>query len=319
FASGLNHPDGLIFDQQNQIYIANYGTNQIVTLEDAPPPTPPIADHLTINGGALTTTSVNVRLDVLATNADSSPNELSMSFSNNGATWSSWQGYAPWRLWQLTSGDGMKTVHVRFKNNAGMISSTVSDTITLDTGVQSEYSVTINNGALYTNKIAVQLTISARLHTTEMQVSNDGGFIGIAWEPYSAHKAWQITRYRNQEITRLVYVRFRDADGNVSSLYLDDIILDTNAPHGHVSVAGQDAILELAATDDLSGVTDMHISAQPDFGDVSWEPFSTRRAWDFGANPTVYVQFRDAADNLSPRYTIPASGASAVFLPLVVR
>jgi hypothetical protein len=152
-----------------------------------------------------------------------------------------------------------------------------------------------------------------------MQVSNDGGFLGVAWEPYKAHKEWQITRYRGQEITRLVYLRFRDVDGTVSSLYLDDIILDTNAPHGHASVAEQGTLLELTATDDLSGVASMRLSAQPDFGDTSWEPFSAHRAWDFGANPIVYVQFRDMADNLSPSYIVPASGNSLTFLPLLLR
>jgi NHL repeat len=319
FASGLSNPNGLVFNQQNKIYIANYGTNQIVTLENAPPPTPPIADDLTINGGALTTTAGNVRLDVSAANADGSTNGLSMSFSNDGTTWGKWQGYVPWTLWQLTGGDGMKMVYGRVKNGAGAISAIVSDTIELDTGVQSEYSVTINNGALYTNKIAVQLTISARPHTAAMQISNDGGFLGVPWEPYRAHKAWQITRYHDEEITRLVYVRFRDTAGIVSSLYLDDIILDTDAPHGHGSVADSGALLELTATDNLSGVDSMRVGAQPDFGDATWEPFSAQRAWDFGANPTAYVQFRDAADNLSPRYAVAAAGSSTLFLPLVLR
>ncbi len=317
--SGLTYPAGLVFNQQNQLYVADYGTDQIIKVVNLPPPTPPIADRLTINGGALTTTSANVRLSVSASNADGSQDGLSMSFSNDGATWSNWQAYASEAPWQLTSGDRIQTVYGRFKNSAGMISSIVSDTITLDTSVQSEYSVTINNGALYTNKVDVELTISARSHTAEMQVSNDGGFTGVAWEPYSAHKDWQITRYRNHEITRLVYLRFRDADGTVSSLYLDDIILDLDAPHGHVAVADQGTALELTATDDLSGVDSMHISARPDFGDASWEPFSTRRAWDFGDSPTVYVQFRDAASNLSPRYAIDQSGISKVFLPLMLR
>jgi hypothetical protein len=208
----------------------------------------------------------------------------------------------------------MKTVYARFKNSAGAISSIVSDTINLDTGVQAEYSVTINNGALYTNQVAVQLTISARPYTTAMQASNDGGFLDAVWEPYSAHKNWEITRYRNQEITRLVFVRFRDADGIVSSLYLDDIILDTNAPHGHGGT-----LLELTATDDLSGVASMRISAQPDFANAIWEPFSTQRAWDFDSSPTAYVEFRDTAGNISPSYTVTQSGSATIFLPLVVR
>jgi hypothetical protein len=357
FASGLNHPDGLAFDPQNQIYIANFGTNQIVTLTNVPSPTPtltpsltptltpsptptltpsptltltpspvatptdtppPNANNLMINGGALTTTATNVRLDVSAANADGSQDGLQMSFSNDGATWGTWQSYAPSALWQLTGGDGMKTVYGRFKNSAGAISASVSDTIVLDTGVQSEYSLTINNGALYTNKVDVQLTISARPHTAEMQVSNDGGFTGITWEPYSTHKDWQITRYRNDEITRLVYVRFRDADGTVSSLYLDDIILDVNAPQGHASAAAQESLLELSATDDLSGVDSMRVSAQPNFANTTWEPFSAQRAWDFGAHPTAYVQFRDAAGNLSSRYTVSTSGNAVLFLPIAL-
>jgi len=115
-----------------------------------------------------------------------------------------------------------------------------------------------------------------------------------------------------------VYVRFRDADGTVSSLYLDDIILDVNAPQGHASAAAQESLLELSATDDLSGVDSMRVSAQPDFANTTWEPFSAQRAWNFGAHPTAYVQFRDAAGNLSPSYAATPSEISAVFLPLLL-
>jgi hypothetical protein len=280
---------------------------------------PPIAHGLTINGGALSTASVSVRLDVVAANADGSQDGLSVSFSNDGETWSDWENYDFWALWELTDGDGEKTVYARVKDSAGTISAIVSDTIKLDTGVQTEYSVTINNGAIYTNKVAVHLKISARPGTAEMQVSNDGGFDGVEWEPYSARKDWQLTRYRNQEVTRLVYVRFRDIDGNVSGLYLDDIILDMNAPHGHAAIGGQGALLELAATDDLSGIADMRLSGSPDFDDASWEPFNPSPAWDFNASATAYVQFRDAAGNESPTYMASLAGSSTVFLPFLMR
>ncbi|MFL5804443.1 MAG: hypothetical protein ACJ8CR_22205 [Roseiflexaceae bacterium] len=336
----FTNPVALAFDHAGQLFIADLGASIIykaTPIETDPPtptatpsptatptatptpPAPPIADRLTINGGALTTTSINVRLDVSASNAAGGQAGLSMSFSNDGTSWSDWADYAASSLWQLTPDDGRKTVYGRFKNSGGAISAVVSDTITLDTRVEPEYSLTINNGALYTNNVAVQLKISARPRTAEMQVSNDGGFMGVDWEPYSAHKAWQIIRYRNEEITRLVYVRFRDVDGNVSSLYLDDIILDLDPPHGEVSIAGQGALLELAAADDLSGVAGMRVSARPDFDGASWEPFSSSRSWDFGAGPTVYVQFRDAAGNLSPTYPASLAGTSTVFLPLVLR
>jgi sugar lactone lactonase YvrE len=343
FVNGLNLPVGMAFDQDNRLFIADYLAGQILRVDDgttsptptatpsptmtptatpSPTPTtspPPIAHGLTINGGALSTTSVSVRLDVAATNADGSQDGLSMSFSNDGETWSDWENYDFWAIWELTDGDGEKTVFARVKDSAGTISAIVSDTIKLDTSVQTEYSVTINNGAIYTNKVAVQLKISAKPGTAEMQVSNDGGFSGVEWEPYSARKNWQITRYRNQEVTRLVYVRFRDVDGNVSGLYLDDIILDMNAPHGHVSIGGQGTLLELAATDDLSGIADMRLSNSLDFDNASWEPFSSSRAWDFDTSIAVYVQFRDAAGNESPTYIASLAGNSTVFLPFLMQ
>jgi hypothetical protein len=258
---------------------------------------------------------------VSAANADQSQVGLSMSFSNDRESWSAWEPYAAASSWQLAGDDGKKIVYGRFKSSSGGISAIVSDSIVLDTSVQTEYGVTINSGALYTNKAAVRLKISARPRTAEMQVSNDGGFEGAAWEPYISYKSWQITRYRHQEITRLVYIRFRDVDGNVSAMYLDDIILDVNPPGGHADVTytDQGALLRLEATDDVSGVEGMRLSAQPDFTDTSWEAFAASRSWDFESNPIAYVQFRDSAGNVSPTYTASLTGTLSVFVPLVLR
>jgi sugar lactone lactonase YvrE len=320
FGTGFTNPVDLVFDHAGQLFIADLGAGQIYKATPNEP-IPPTANQLTINGGALVTTSANVRLDVSAANADESRMGLAMSFSNDGATWGDWEPYAATSSWQLAGEDGAKTVYGRFKNSAGALSQIVSDTIILDRSVQSEYGMTINNGAVYTNRTDVQLTISAKPGTAEMQVSNDGGFNGVAWEPYTSHKRWQITRYRQQEVTRLVYIRFRDVDGNVSSMYLDDIILDVNPPGGHAQIAntGQGIQLSLTATDDVSGVEGMRLSAQPDFAGASWEPFESSRTWDFGANPSVYVQFRDYAGNLSPTYVAALAGSQTVFLPIVMR
>ncbi|HEX5692078.1 MAG TPA: hypothetical protein VFX76_18815, partial [Roseiflexaceae bacterium] len=179
----------------------------------------------------------------------------------------------------------------------------------------------INDGALFTNKIGVQLTISAKPHTAEIQVSNDGGFGDAVWEPYSTQIEWQITRYRGQEITRLVYVRFRDVAGNVSATYLDDIILDVKPPEGDVSLVQSAQGLELAllATDDVSGVDSMRLSASPNFEQTSWEPYTPHHAWDFDAAATVYVQFSDNAGNVSATYLASAQQGYRIALPLVYR
>jgi Beta-propeller repeat len=282
---------------------------------------PPVAESLSINGNALTTPSITVSLRVSASDPDGNPQAMSMSFSNDGVGWSDWQPYASFAQWQLASGDGVKTVYGRFKNSADLLSAVVSDTITLDSSVEQEYGLTINNGALYTSKVLVSLKISAKPGTAEMQVSNDGGFDGVSWQPYTSHKSWELTRYRHEEITRLVYIRFRDAQGNVSATYLDDIILDMNPPDGDVHVTSTDAgaTLLLSATDDVSGVDSMRLSAEPDFTGIDWEAFASSRAWSFGYDSTVYVQFRDNAGNISQTYSATYTEQSRIFLPFVQR
>ena len=55
-----------------------------------------------------------------------------MSFSDDGATWSDWETYATSRAYQLPSGDGTRTVHARFKDVEGNVSSPATDGIVLD-------------------------------------------------------------------------------------------------------------------------------------------------------------------------------------------
>jgi hypothetical protein len=170
-----------------------------------------------------------------------------MSFSNDGTTWSAWQPYSTTASWTLTSGDGSKTVYGKFKDPAGNVSSVVSDTIDLDTTVATDYGVTINDGALFTNQVTVTLKIGAKPGTAQMQVSNEGDFAGATWEPYTTYRSWQVTQYLSYVIPRLVYVRYKDPSGNVSSTYLDDIILDVTAPTGSVQIASGVSVRNITA------------------------------------------------------------------------
>lgn len=123
----------------------------------------------------------------------------------------------------------MKTVYGRFRDGVGNISQVVTDTIVLDSTFGTEYSVTINEGAIYTNQTTVTLSIGSRVGTAHMQVSNDGGFGGAIWESYASHKTWLITQYGSYVIPRVVYVRYQDVGGSTSSTFQDDIILDVTA------------------------------------------------------------------------------------------
>jgi hypothetical protein len=103
------------------------GTATITASTDTTPPT----GSITINSNAQYTNKTQVTLTLSAT--DNSSGMDKMQFSNNNSTWSTAETYATTRTWTLTSGDGTKTVYVKFSDKAGNWSQAYSDTIILDT------------------------------------------------------------------------------------------------------------------------------------------------------------------------------------------
>jgi hypothetical protein len=88
-----------------------------------------------INNGATTTNNSIVNLTLSATDPPPGSNVGQMRFRNeNTETWSVWEPYQTSRQWQLSDGNGTKTVFVEYKDNAGNVSQgTISDQIQLDT------------------------------------------------------------------------------------------------------------------------------------------------------------------------------------------
>jgi len=90
----------------------------------------------------------------------------------------------------------------------------------------------INSGNLYTNSTTVNLSISdsnvpSFIATLQLQISNDLSFTGAVWENYSASKSWMLT---SGEGTKNVYIRLKDAQGNISSTFTGSIYLDITNP-----------------------------------------------------------------------------------------
>ena len=82
-----------------------------------------------INSGADYTNVTTVSLSLVATDSGSGVSQ--MRFSNDGATFTDWESYATAKIWDLSTGDGVKYVHVQFKDYAGLTASAYDD-ITLD-------------------------------------------------------------------------------------------------------------------------------------------------------------------------------------------
>lgn len=95
------------------------------------PDTTPLVGTITINSGDIYTKYTSVTLTLSCT--DTGGNCAQMQFSNDNTNWSSPEAHVTTKEWTLSSGDGTKTVYVKFSDNAGNWSTSYSDTIILDT------------------------------------------------------------------------------------------------------------------------------------------------------------------------------------------
>ena len=84
---------------------------------------------LLINGGDALTSSSAVFLEPSA--IDNSGTVADMRFSNDGVTWTTWENYASSSSWSLAETMGTQTVYVQYRDAAGNVSDTYSDTILL--------------------------------------------------------------------------------------------------------------------------------------------------------------------------------------------
>ncbi len=195
------------------------------------------------------------------------------------------------------------------------------------------YSLSINKGALFTRVPQVTLNMCGP-DPAQMMLSNDGGFAGAIWQPYTTALSWTLTTYGNTIIPRFVYARYKDSQGHIHGNFMDDIIYDPTAPLvvaafdplelpvGGVTLQTRGAYmlqqavrpayvvntaqaeLFLSASDDSSGLAAMQVSTRPDFAGATWESFTAIVPVAFtedGAH-TVYVRTRDEAGNISTAF-----------------
>jgi len=256
---------------------------------------------ITINGSATYTTSTAVTLTLSA----SDTNGISqMQFSNDNSTWTTPQAYSTSKSWTLSSGNGTKTVYVKFKDKAGKWSDAYSDSIILDT-IAPKGSVVIKSGDVLTTAQTVTLTLSpADINgVTQMKFSNNN----VNWkaaEPFAASKSWTLTSGNG---VKTVYAMFKDTAGNWSAAKADTITFDTIAPTGSIKInkgavyATSAAVTLNLSASDTNGVTQMKFSNDG----VVWSSpqiYATTKSWILTSGSglkTVSVMFKNKAGNWS--------------------
>jgi hypothetical protein len=95
-------------------------TNWTLYVDDTAP-----TGSILINNGAFVTRQTKVRLTLSASDYHTGVSD--MRFANEDLVWSAWEPYATEKYWFLSPGNGIKTVHAEFKNNAGQSGSFSDD------------------------------------------------------------------------------------------------------------------------------------------------------------------------------------------------
>jgi len=194
---------------------ATSSTSDTIIL-DTTLPTP----SLTINNGASVTNNATVTLSITASGAT----YMKIDNDTNFANMTTWIPKSDSYTFTIPNTDGVHTVYLKVKDDAGNTKIT-SDSITLDTTPPSDLSISINNGATYTNNRTVTLTLSASGGPTYNWLSNDGS----TWTryQYSTTQTWTIPE---GDGLKTVYYKASDSSGNNATAVTATITLDTLPP-----------------------------------------------------------------------------------------
>ncbi len=287
---------------------------------DTTPPT----GSIIVNNGDEWTTSTSVTLTL--TCSDSLSGVDKVRYSNDGL----WD-VEPWELpssakaWTLTSIDGTKTVYYQIRDNAGLLSTTYSDGVNLDTTPPSG-SILISNGDAWTTSPWVSLTLTysdATSGVSQVRYSNDGVWDNETWESPAGTKEWPLTF---GDGAKTVYYQIRDNVSLLSMTYSDDIGLDTTEPIGFDVINNGDQwtnstsiTLTLGYLDSTSGVAQVRYTNDGVWDTEIWQGPSTTKSWTLVTGDgikIVHYQIRDLAGLESITYldyigldTMPPTGS----------
>jgi hypothetical protein len=91
---------------------------------------PPYSLSISINEGQYETNSTSVKLTLTA--FDNTSGISQVSFSDDNELWSYWEDFDELRFYDISPGNGEKTIYMKIKDNAGNIAGPISGTINLN-------------------------------------------------------------------------------------------------------------------------------------------------------------------------------------------
>lgn len=213
----------------------------------------PVGYSISINDSALFTNQTAITLTLTAPSGTTEM-IISNDGSFSGATWEPFVTQKPWAITEYGDYVIPRVVYAKFKTY-GQISGVYQDDIILDTiaptgtvEITDTIGSMINTG--FSNPVTILSTVTDTLTNTiylpitvksprlgfslvglalsatddlsgvsEMLISNDMLFTDAQWETYATRKDWWVT----ETGTTIVYVKFRDRAGNMSTIFSDTV------------------------------------------------------------------------------------------------
>jgi formylglycine-generating enzyme required for sulfatase activity len=256
----------------------------------------PINPGIIINTNEAYTSARNVSLSLTASGSN-----LQMKLSENADfTGSGWESFISSKSFELSTGDGEKTVYAKFKNDFE-IETTVSDKI-LPLSVQNQQ-IKIGESDT-TNTLNVQLNITAQ-NALKMMISNDPQFTDGIWENFIPIKSWQLDYSRALNFDAVVYAKFKNDFEGVSSVVQDNIYLKIKSGisiNNNETYASSRSVTLYIFSENANS---MMFSNYADFSNAQWENYTETKNWTLltGSGPiTVFAKFKNSSGLISDTY-----------------
>jgi hypothetical protein len=274
---------------------------------------------ISINGGATWTASRTATVTLSASDASG----VAYACLSNSTTCSTWFAMTSSKSWSMNTGSGTKTVYAWFKDIYGNVSSSTTDSITVDATVPTNGTVTLTGGtsgslaATWTGFTDAGVGLASYklvYNTSSPTASCTSGTVGYTGTSTSA----TLSGLTNGS-TYYVRVCALDTLGNTSTGATANKVVapEYNAPTGTISLNSgatwtnsRSATATLSATDDTSVAT-MCLSTATSCS--TFVTYATSKAVTLSTRAgtqTVYAYFKDPYGNLSA-YTTDTIGYDA--------
>lgn len=162
--------------------------------------------------------------------------------------------------------------------------------------------VVINGGRSSTDLRKVTLRFTGPNDVEDMWISTHPKLKTGGWEPFRSEKTWYL-EYGDEHEGQFhdIYVKFRDEDGNETSIYEDSIRLDPPAPEAEVKVITDQPLRTRFVTLEFREVSDgidaYRVGFNSDLSGVPFQIFQERVEAIVSAgegNKTIYIDLKNS-------------------------